>query len=91
MLAVNWRPEARLDLSEIFDFIAAKNLTAAEELVERLSAVVEALPNHPYLYRPGRKPGTRELVVHPNYIVVYQVSSHLIEILGIVHARRRYP
>ena len=35
------------------------------------------------LFRPGRVDGTREYVVHPNYIVVYRVNDHLqrVEIL----------
>lgn len=45
----------------------------------------------PYLFRPGRVPGTREYVVHPNYIVVYQVGDEMIDILRVLHSRRQYP
>lgn len=45
----------------------------------------------PYLFRLGRVPGTREQVVHPNYIVVYQVGSDVIDILRILHSRQQYP
>ena len=45
---------------------------------------------NPYLYRPGRIAGTREAVVHPNYILVYRVTG-TIEILAVLHARQRYP
>ena len=48
------------------------------------------IADHPYLYRPGRVAGTREAVVHPNYILVYRVRE-TIEILAVLHARRRYP
>ena len=51
----------------------------------------ENLPLMPYLFRPGRVPGTRELVVHPNYIVVYQVGSDMIDILRILHSGQQYP
>ena len=44
----------------------------------------------PYLFRPGRVPSTRELVVHPNYIVLYQVGSDVIDILRILHSRQQY-
>ena len=45
----------------------------------------------PYLFRPGRVSGTRERVVHPNYIVVYQVGDDAIDILRVLHSRQRYP
>ena len=40
---------------------------------------------------PGRVPGTREAVVHPNYILVYRVTAEAVEILRLMHARQRYP
>ena len=43
-----------------------------------------------YLYRHGRVSGTREMVVHPNYIVVYRVT-HVVEILNVLHSRQEYP
>nr|WP_259640053.1 type II toxin-antitoxin system RelE/ParE family toxin [Pseudomonas syringae] len=53
--------------------------------------MVEALPLHPYIHRPGRVPGTREAVVHPNYLVVYRVGTERISILDVLHARQEYP
>ncbi|WP_350297165.1 type II toxin-antitoxin system RelE/ParE family toxin [Limnohabitans sp. Rim8] len=52
---------------------------------------VESLPLMPYLFRPGRVAGTREQVVHPNYIVVYQVGNDVIDILRVLHSRQEYP
>ncbi len=46
---------------------------------------------HPYLYRSGRAPGTRELVAHPNYVLVYRVTLKRIEVVNIIHARQEYP
>jgi plasmid stabilization system protein ParE len=34
--------------------------------------------------------GTREIVVHPNYIVFYEVTD-AIEVLAVVHARENFP
>ncbi len=45
----------------------------------------------PYLFRLGRVPDTREHVVHPNYIVVYQVGDEVIDILRVLHSRQQYP
>jgi len=45
-----------------------------------------------YLYPiSDRIPGLREIVAHPNYIVLYRVAAERIEIVTIVHARQQYP
>jgi addiction module RelE/StbE family toxin len=76
---------------EILDYIEQRNATAAQNLHAAIVQSAENLPLMPYLFRPGRMPGTRELVVHPNYIVVYQVGSDVIDILRILHSRQQYP
>ncbi|MBK7051805.1 MAG: hypothetical protein RL710_1071 [Pseudomonadota bacterium] len=91
MLSVKWRDEAKVDLLEIMGFIAERNEQAAYDLQERIERSLEHLPEHPYLYKPSlRVAGTREIVVHPNYIVFYEVTD-VIEILAIVHAREDFP
>ena len=85
-MLVEWRPLARAQLSEILEY----NLVAASELYKNIEAAISALPQHPYLYRFGRVPGTREIVVHPNYLVVYRVTNR-IEIVTVLHARLEYP
>ena len=91
MLAVKWRDEAKADLLEIMGFIAERNEQATYDLQERIERSLEHLPEHPYLYKPSlRVAGTREIVVHPNYIVFYEVTD-VIEILAIVHAREDFP
>jgi toxin ParE1/3/4 len=91
MLLVKWHEEARTDLLEIMAFIAERNEQAALDLHERIERSVEHLPDHPYLYKPSlRQAGTREIVVHPNYIVFYEVTDTII-ILAVTHARERFP
>ncbi len=43
------------------------------------------------MYRIGRVPGTREAVLHPNYILIYEVSFDTVLIRSMIHARREYP
>ncbi|MBD8191925.1 type II toxin-antitoxin system RelE/ParE family toxin [Pseudomonas fluorescens] len=74
----------------MLEYIVGRNLVAASDLNEAIEAVTTALPQHPYLYRLGRIPGTRESVVHPNYLAVYRVTDR-IEILTVLHARQEYP
>jgi len=88
---VRWSEEATTDLVEIIDYIEQRNATAAQNLFSVIVQSAQNLPLMPYLFRPGRVPGTREHVVHPNYIVVYQVGSDVIDILRILHSRQQYP
>jgi plasmid stabilization system protein ParE len=43
------------------------------------------------MFRTGRLPGTREIVAHPNYIVVYRVLIDRIVVEAVIHARQKYP
>ena len=87
---VVWSPEARHDLWQILDFISDKNPIAAFTLFSDIESATTNLVQNPYLYKLGRVTGTREIIVHPNYIVVYRVLDS-IEILSVLHARQQYP
>jgi len=90
-LPVVWDAAAEASLIEIFDYIAPRNKAAALRLYAALKHAADRLPGHPELHRPGRIPGTREAVVHPNYILIYRVTASAIEVLAIIHARQLYP
>ena len=91
MLTLVWSGNARKDVREAARYIADRNTPAAERLSAAIEACAEQLLRHPFMYRPGRVPGTREAVVHPNYILVYRVTAEAVEILNLMHARQRYP
>jgi toxin ParE1/3/4 len=92
MLPIVWRSAARNDLRQIISYIARDNPMAARRMKERLEASVLPLAEHPYLYRKSeRAPGLREIVAHPNYIVLYRVTETRIDVVNVVHARREYP
>jgi toxin ParE1/3/4 len=91
VLPVKWTNQAKSDLIEIVDYIAIRNPIAAQQLHEKIVAGTELLSSMPYLFRVGRKLGTREYVVHPNYIVVYAVTKDAIKIARILHAKQEYP
>jgi toxin ParE1/3/4 len=91
VLKLVWRASALDDLSDIIGYIAERNFRAAVKLHAEIEACAAMLPDHPFLYRPGRVDGTREAVVHPNYILIYQVGAEMIEVVSVVHARQQYP
>lgn len=86
-----WRAKARADLRSILDYISARNPAAAQRLNQAIERTAEGLVHHPYMYRAGRVPGTREAVVHPNYLLIYRVTSDSILIVNVLHARQDYP
>jgi len=89
--ALEWRPAARADLLAIVDHVADDNPDAARRLQTEIEARVAQLPDHPRLYRRGRVPGTREMVVRTNYIVICSDNLHSIRILRVLHAARLWP
>lgn len=91
MLPIIWLDGALADLSDIISFIAEENPAAARRLKARLASAPIPLAEHPYLYPVGRMAGTRELVAHPNYLIVYRVTATRVEIVNVVHTRRQYP
>jgi toxin ParE1/3/4 len=91
VIALIWRESALDDLEAIQAYIAERNSDAANRLQDAIDACAERLPEHPFLYRPGRVAGTREAVVHPNYILIYRVTAEAVEIVNVLHTRRQYP
>jgi toxin ParE1/3/4 len=91
VLDLIWEPEADDQLNAIADFISRRNPVAAESIVERVHSGAERIRHFPQSGRPGRVLGTRELIVHPNYIVIYQITDTAIDVLRVLHARQRYP
>ncbi|OYT91898.1 MAG: type II toxin-antitoxin system mRNA interferase toxin, RelE/StbE family [Burkholderiales bacterium PBB3] len=91
MLPVVWLETALLDLTAITEYIAERNPAAATKLNYRLQEDAELLGELPAIFRRGPVPGTRQFVSHPNYILIYRVTTVAVEILNVVHSRQQYP
>ena len=70
---------------------ACCSTSAALALDELLSEKAARLIDHPQFGRPGRIIGTRELVAHRNYILVYDVTADTVRVLRVLHAARQWP
>jgi len=86
-----WTREAIQDREEIYDYIEAHNPVAALALDELFEQKAGWLLDHPGMGRLGREAGTRELVTHKNYILVYDVTADLVRVLRVLHAARQWP
>ena len=86
-----WTPEAVQDRDTIFDYIEADNPAAALALDDLFSEKAARLLDHPELGRPGRLVGTRELVAHRNYLLIYDQAGDTLRILRVLHGARQWP
>jgi addiction module RelE/StbE family toxin len=91
MMELFWTPDATQDREDIYDHIEADNPAAALSLDEMFAQKAGRLVDHPGLGRLGRVTGTRELVVHQNYILVYDVAANAVRVLRVLHAARQWP
>lgn len=73
------------------EYIAQDNPSAAIDLDFEFEAKAENARQRPKLYKPGRMKSTREIVVRPNYVMVYRVTGDLIEILRVLHTAQQWP
>jgi toxin ParE1/3/4 len=91
-MEVRWLDDALADVTAIYRYVAADDPRAAERVVQRIQAAVHLVAQVPLRGRPGRWPGTRELVVpRTPYIVPYRVQGDVIEVLCVFHGARRWP
>lgn len=90
-LQVLWSKQALRELGVLLDYIRLRDTASAERLRTTIEHSVERAAEHPFIHRPGRVPGTREAVVHPNYLYVYAVKGDRLWVLRVLHARQQYP
>lgn len=88
---LEWKATAIADLLAIIDYISDDNLDAAQVLKDEIKDKASRLPEHPQMYRVGRVDGTREMVVRPNYIVIYAEDANAVTILRVLHAAQKWP
>lgn len=91
MIQLLWTPEAAQDRDEIYEHIETDNPAAALALDELFAEKAGRLIDYPGLGRPGRVTGTRELVAHRNYLLVYDVAGDLVRVLRVLHTARQWP
>lgn len=90
-MKVIWTVEARQDRADVWDYIAAENPHAAARMDELFSDAAARLAKHPKLGRPGKIAGTRELIPHESYRLVYEIHADAVWVLALVHTARQWP
>lgn len=91
-MKVIWSAASVRDLKEAVDYIQAESAAGAVTIRRRILETAWRVGQMPYSGRVGRVEGTREAVVPRSaHIVVYEISVHAVEIVGIWHAARQWP
>ncbi len=84
---------AESDLEAIHRHIAKDDAQAATRMADRILTTLYQLESFPFLGRPGRVEGTRELTVpRTSYFIVYSITDdYHIDVELIMHSRRQFP
>ena len=90
-MTVFWTLQAQQDRADIWDYIAADNPRAAAMMDTLFSEAATLLGEHPRIGRDGKIPGTRELIPHKNYRMIYQIEGDTVWVLTLLHCARQWP
>lgn len=92
ILTVRWTTRASKRLDQIGTYISADDEDAAERVILRIVSSIELLAQMPFMGRPGRCKGTRELIL-PDlpYIIPYRIIGEELHILAVMHMAQRWP
>ncbi len=91
-MKIEWARQAVDDLGTIRTYIAESDPCSAAKIAGQILTSVTMLSETPHRGRPGRVPGTRELILPGTpYIVVYRVSSDTLQIIAVLHSSLNWP
>jgi toxin ParE1/3/4 len=89
-MRIVWTRKALRHLADIQSYIEQEQPEAARRVAAAIRETVAYLAQHPHLGRPGRKLGTRELVIAGTpYIATYQARDDRLIILAVLHGAQR--
>ncbi|WP_338556780.1 type II toxin-antitoxin system RelE/ParE family toxin [Erwinia sp. E_sp_B04_7] len=90
---VRWAQEALADRNAIWDYLAERNPMAAMAMDERFSEAAALLGEHPQMGVEGKIAGTRELIPHEHYRLVYETDEEhdTVWIVTLNHTARLWP
>jgi plasmid stabilization system protein ParE len=83
-------PAAFTDLTEIWEFIAADNLSAADRILEEILEAIRALLSFPHAGDSRPDLTSRPIRFHPvrDFLVAYAPDEIPLVVLAVLHGRR---
>ena len=90
MVTYNFHPEVRADLDEIWQFIAADNPDAAEQLIAEIVDAIDALVPFPGVGRQRPDLASRPLrfIAVREYLIAYAPEEKPLWVVAVMHERR---
>ncbi len=90
MTGYDFHPEARFDLAEIWEFIRADNLDAADRMIAEILAAIRTLVPFPNAghKRPDLSGRPLRFITVREYLIAYAPEEKPLWILAVMHARR---
>jgi len=86
-----WSDPALADRRAIRAYIATESPQAAVRMDELFSKAAAMLLEHPKIGKKGVLPGTRELLAHKSYRLVYEIDEKTVRVLMLIHTARQWP
>ena len=90
-MQIIWTPEALQDRIVIWEYIVADNPLAAVKMDALFSHAANQLSLYPEMGRIGDVAGTRELIPHESYRLIYEVKQSEVWILALIHTAQQWP
>lgn len=89
---VKWTAPAKLDLKDIYDYIAKDSKYYAQKISKDIVAKSEILKDFRKLGRVSPEiddPNVREILVY-SYRLIYEVLPNSIQVLALIHSRQNF-
>ena len=91
-MRIRWTRQALNNFDTAIHYIAADNPGNAQQVARKVWDSIQLLRQQPGMGRPGRVPGTRELIIADlPFIVPYAEHNGEIVILRIMHTSMKWP
>jgi plasmid stabilization system protein ParE len=90
MVTYDFHPEVRVDLDEIWQFIAANNPDAADRLIAEIVDAIDALVPFPGVghQRPDLTSRPLRFIVVREYLIAYAPEEKPLWVVAVLHGRR---
>ena len=91
-MRIKWLDSAEENIDAIADYLDPLNSDASRRTLSRIDTAVARLKGYPFVGRPGREAGTRELVVSRTpYVVIYTIEADRVAIMHVIHGAQQWP